>query len=168
MSVCAYCGHEVSETSQFCPSCGIKLHLAPPSTVTAEVQPPEAPKPSPASTNRPTPREIVHGLPENIAGVLAYFVLPAILFLFVQPFNRNRFVRFHSYQCVITVGVLIFVQFALILLARALPLMVLPLFGLLALAEFTLWLLLLVKTYQGEMFKLPFVGDLAEQLGNQE
>jgi uncharacterized membrane protein len=107
-------------------------------------------------------------LPENIAGVLAYFVIPAVLFLFVQPFNRNRFVRFHSFQCVITVGVLIFVHFALILLARALPLMVLPLFGLLALAEFTLWLLLLVKTYQGEMFKLPFVGDLAEQLGNQE
>jgi len=99
--------------------------------------------------------------------MLAYFVLPAVVFLFLQPFNRNRFVRFHSFQCLITVGVLIFVHFALILLARALPLVALPLFGLVMLAEFTLWLLLLVKAYQGEMFKLPFVGDLAEQLINQ-
>jgi len=99
--------------------------------------------------------------------MLAYFVLPAVVFLFLQPFNRNRFVRFHSFQCLITVGVLTFVHFALILLARALPLVALPLFGLVMLAEFTLWLLLLVKAYQGEMFKLPFVGDLAEQLIDQ-
>ncbi len=102
-------------------------------------------------------------MPENIAGMLAYCVLPAIVFLLLRPFNRNRFVRFHCFQCLFTVGALIVIHLALALLARVLPLVALPLFGLLVLAEFTLWLLLLVKTYQGERFKLPIVGDLVEQ-----
>ncbi len=117
--------------------------------------------------SRSTTPKLVSGIPENIAGLLSYFVLPAAVFLFLQRFNRNRFVRFHAFQCLITVGVLIFVHFALILLVRALPLVALPLIGLVMLAELTVWLLLLVKTYQGEMFKLPFVGDLAEQLAGR-
>jgi hypothetical protein len=35
-----------------------------------------------------------------VAGMLAYFtIIPAIIFLLIEPYNRNRFVRFHSFQC---------------------------------------------------------------------
>lgn len=105
---------------------------------------------------------IASGLPENIAGMLAYFILPSIVFLFVQPFQRNRFVRFHSVQCLLTVAVLIFLQVTLALFGKLVPLLVLSLYGLLILAELTLWLLLLFKAYQHERFKLPLVGDIAE------
>ena len=100
--------------------------------------------------------------------MLAYFVLPAILFLLVHPFDRNRFVRFHSYQCLFTVGALLAVHVCLASSGGSCRCWCCLCYGLLLLADLTLWLLLLVKAYQHEMFKLPFVGDLAEQLGNQE
>jgi len=102
-------------------------------------------------------------MPKNVVGMLCYFVFPAIVFLFLQPFKRSRFVRFHSFQCLITMGVVLVLHVLLALLARVLPLLALPLFGLVLLAELTLLLLLLVKTYQGERFKLPIIGDLAEE-----
>jgi uncharacterized membrane protein len=70
--------------------------------------------------------------------MLAYFILPAIVFLLMRPFNRNRFVRFHSIQCLLTVGVLIVLQVALVLFGKLVPLLVLSLYGLLLLAEITL------------------------------
>ena len=36
--------------------------------------------------------------------------------------------------------------------------------SLIQVAGVALWILLMVKAYQGEKFKLPVVGDLAEQL----
>lgn len=94
--------------------------------------------------------------------MLAYFILPAILLLLIRPFSGNRFVRFHSIQCLLVVAVLIALQGVLVLIGKAMPLLVLSLYGLLVLAEFMLWLLLLFKAYKHESFKLPFVGDLAE------
>jgi uncharacterized membrane protein len=104
----------------------------------------------------------VDRLPENIAGMLAYLLVPAIVFLCVKPFKTNRFVRFHSFQCVAIVVVLIVIHLLLAFLAKLLSLLALALFGLLVLAEFTLWLLLSFKAYQHEIFKLPVVGDAAE------
>ena len=95
--------------------------------------------------------------------MLAYFVFPAIVFLILEPFRRNRFIRFHSFQCLFTVSTLVVVHLMLALLAKVLPIFTLLLLGILALAEFTLWLLLLFKAYQHQMFKLPFVGDTAEK-----
>src|ERR1043166_5598360 len=51
--------------------------------------------------------------------MLAYFIFPAIAFIFIPPFNRNRFVRFHSFQCLLTVAVLIVLQVALDCFARS-------------------------------------------------
>ncbi len=136
--------------------------------------PHEAPSPSPiafqpaaiaaapAQESTPTISNVSTQLPENIAGMLAYFIVPAIVFLFVRPFNRNRFVRFHSFQCLLTVAVLVVLQLGLALFGKLLPLLVLSLYGLLLLADFALWLLLLFKAYQHELFKLPVIGNLAE------
>ncbi len=136
--------------------------------------PHEAPSPSPvapqaaaiaappAQESTPTISNVSTQLPENLAGMLAYFIVPAIVFLFVRPFNRNRFVRFHSFQCLLTVAVLVVLQLGLALFGKLLPLLVLSLYGLLLLADFALWLLLLFKAYQHELFKLPVIGNLAE------
>ena len=34
---------------------------------------------------------------------------------------------------------------------------------LLSLLEFVLWVVLMIKAYQGQKFKLPVIGDMAEQ-----
>jgi uncharacterized membrane protein len=103
-------------------------------------------------------------LAENIAGMLAYFtIIPAIVFLLIEPYNKNRFVRFHSFQCLFTAVALFAIHVALSIVGYALPLIVIPIYMLLGLAELALWILLVIKAYQHVMFKLPIVGDLAEK-----
>lgn len=159
MPICIKCGTQISDVAQFCPRCGAGVATRAASEIPV-VSPSAAA--APALESHRTPSAVTAGLPENIAGMLAYFVVPAILFLLIQPFKRNRFVRFHSVQCVLTVAVLIVLQVALASLGKLLPLLVLSLYGLLILADLTLWLLLLFKAYQHETFKLPLVGDIAE------
>ena len=94
--------------------------------------------------------------------MLAYFFVPAIVFLSVRPFKRNRFIRFHSVQCLMIVSILLALQVVLAIYGRFEPIFALPLYGLLLLADLTLWLLLLLKAYQHVLFKLPYIGDLAD------
>jgi uncharacterized membrane protein len=141
----------MADAAAFCPACGK------PAGQPGSVAPPPTGGPNLASMP----------IEENIAGMLAYFtIIPAIIFLLIAPYNRNGFVRFHSFQCLFTCVALIALHICLSLVSYALPLMMFPIWGLLGLAEFALWLLLVIKAYQHEMFKLPIVGDLAEKQAN--
>jgi uncharacterized membrane protein len=107
---------------------------------------------------------IVGPLPRTIAGALAYCtIIPAIVFLLVEPYNRDRFVRFHSFQSIglslaaLVIGVGLRAAESLLFF---LPLL---LSMLVSLGFFVIWVVLIVKALQGEMFKLPVVGDFAEQ-----
>ena len=116
-------------------------------------------------------RGIVGVLPEALAGALAYCtIIPAIVFLFVEPYSKNRFVRFHSFQCiglglvVVVVGALLrVVSFIVFFIPRFGPLLVWLASGVSILAFLAVWAVLVVKALQGEMFKLPVVGDFAER-----
>ena len=110
-------------------------------------------------------------LPETVVGALAYLsFLPAIIFLFADPYRRNRFVRFHSLQCLMAWGALLAFASALKLLGLMLflipmlgPLLVLLIDSMAVLAASLIWLVLVVKAFRGEMFKLPILGDFAER-----
>ncbi len=113
----------------------------------------------------------VGALSRTLAGALAYCtIVPAIVFLVIEPYNRDRFVRFHSFQCI---GFwLAAVVIGAILRAAAFLLVFVPLLGYLAilllsmvasLGLLAIWVVLVVKALQGEMFKLPLVGDFAGQ-----
>ena len=109
------------------------------------------------------------GLADNMAGALAYVtIIPAIAFLILEPFNRKRFVRFHSFQCLFFavawtvlwiflafVGHIPFLGWATILL-----------WPLVSLAGLIVWVILVLKAYQNQMFKLPVIGDMAEKQAN--
>jgi len=109
--------------------------------------------------------------PENIAGAIAYLTfIPAIVFLFVEPYSKNRFVRFHSVQCLLLGAAAILLAIALKLASVVLfiipvlgPLLVVLVSTVVALAVIVIWLVLVIKAFQGEMFKLPLLGDLAGQ-----
>ncbi len=113
----------------------------------------------------------VGALPETLAGALAYFtIVPAIVFLFVEPYSKNRFVRFHSFQCIglwlagVVVGaVLRIVGFLLFFVPGLGHLLVWLMSMVVSLAFVAIWVVLVVKALQGEMFKLPLVGDFAER-----
>ena len=103
---------------------------------------------------------------DNVAGMLAYVTfIPAIIFLVTPPYNQSRFVRFHSYQSIFFCVAVFAIQVVLTFLT-VVPLLIFitaPLHMLVALGALILWIILLLKANQGQMFKLPLIGDLAEK-----
>lgn len=105
------------------------------------------------------------GLSDNAAGGLAYVFIPAILFLIVAPYNRNRFVRFHSWQCIMLAIAWLVVEVGLMVLGRIPGVGLVDLFigPLVGLCFFVVWLMAMIQAFTGKMFKLPIVGDLAQK-----
>jgi uncharacterized membrane protein len=97
-------------------------------------------------------------LEPNVAGLLCYLAgwITGIIFLVLE--QKNKFVRFHAMQSIVTFG---FLTIASILLS-ALP-VVGDFFALaIGILVFILWIILMVKAYQGELYKLPVAGNIAE------
>jgi uncharacterized membrane protein len=97
------------------------------------------------------------GLDENLASALTYVLgfLTGIVFFLME--KENKTVRFHAMQSIITfLG-----TFVVIVVISFIPFinLITPLLGLVVLI---LWLVLIIKAFQGEKFKLPVVGDMAE------
>ena len=99
------------------------------------------------------------GLEPNVAGLLCYLGgwITGIVFLVIE--QKNKFVRFHALQSIVTFGALT--------VASAL-LSWIPLVGgffgaIIGILAFILWIILMVKAFQGERYKLPWAGDLAEK-----
>ncbi len=115
---------------------------------------------TPDTFNAPPPPAYVSGLAENVAGTLAYLtILPAILFLVLEPYNRSRFIRFHAFQC-IALSVCGFASSVVV---------VIPIIGwlvgiVMTPVLFVCWILCMYNAYQGKLFKLPVLGQFAENL----
>jgi uncharacterized membrane protein len=106
------------------------------------------------------------GLSDNAASGLAYVtIIPAIVFLAVAPYNQNRTIRFHSWQSIFLFVACIAIDIALGVLLKIpfLGFMTLLLWPLVGLAFFIVWILCVIKAFNGQRFKLPVIGDLAEK-----
>ena len=98
------------------------------------------------------------GLKSNVAGLLCYllFWVTGLEFLFVE--NKDKFVRFHAIQSIVTFGALT-VAFALVFIP-----VIGWIFGWLSIiVAFVLWILLMVRAYQGKKIKIPLAGKIAEK-----
>ena len=95
--------------------------------------------------------------------MLAYVtIVPAIIFLVIEPYNRNRFIRFHAFQSIFFCIAWTILWVALSFTA-AIPFLGLLLWPLVGLGGLVLWVLMLMKAYSGQMWKLPVIGDIAEK-----
>jgi uncharacterized membrane protein len=99
------------------------------------------------------------GLEENVAGLLCYLLgfITGILFFIIE--KENSFVRFHAMQSIITFGAI----FVLSIVLGFIPIIGWILALLFPFVALALWIILMVKAYQGERYKLPIVGDIAEK-----
>ena len=103
------------------------------------------------------------GLQENIESLLCYlgFWVSGIIFIMIEPSNRT--VRFHAFQSTIVFAALNVAYYVFWFV---------PLFGwiinsLLGALAFILWVVLMVRAYQGQKWKLPLIGGLAERWANR-
>lgn len=118
----------------------------------------------------PTSQPTSTGLEPNLAGLLAYVLAPVTGVVFYLLEKENRFVRFHAVQSIVF-GVASFVFWiALTILSSVLAFV--PFLGWLlsavigmvaGLGFFILWIVLMVKAFQGEEWEIPGLGKYARQ-----
>ena len=132
------------------------------------IQEPVTPPPQPPAYVPPAASS--SGLSDNVAAALAYVtIIPAIIFLVLQPYNKVPLVRFHSFQSIAFCVGAIVVQVAVMIIEGFLHFIPLSwvLFGalnmLVGLALFIAWVVVILKASKGEWYKLPIIGDFAEK-----
>src|SRR6266849_5400908 len=155
MAFCSACGTEVSGAA-FCPKCGASQSGAPAAA---------APVASPTA-----------GMDENVAGLLCYVFgwITGLIFFLI---DKRPFVRFHAAQSMVVFGglhvlrIVLAMLFGISLFGGGLGWTGFTfgwlLFSLIGLVARILWIVLMVKAYQGERFKVPIAGDLAESFAGK-
>jgi uncharacterized membrane protein len=155
MAHCTQCGAVLAEDAQFCPSCGR----------------PQAGAVSPAPPSNPG--TVQSGMSENVAALLSYVLgwLTGLLFLVI---DKRPFVRFHAAQSLVTFGALhiilivlgVIFGFGWFFFGGTFGIGAL-LFVIVRLVAFILWIVCMVKAYQGQRFKVPIAGDIAEGIAGR-
>ena len=169
---CPACNKEVAPQSAFCNNCGAPVAAA-------------AADPTPGYTTVPNqpyatvPQQPVYagppvvagaGLSDNAASAIAYLtIIPAIIFLVLEPYNKVPLIRFHSWQSIGLFVAAVLLQVAVTIadiMLHFIPFIIL-LFSLIHLALglglFLVWIFVLLKASKGEWYKLPIIGDFAEK-----
>lgn len=159
MPHCTKCGADVPATAQFCQVCG-------------QPQPASATSPN-AGPVQPYPATASSGLSENAAACLSY-VLGWVTGIIFYLIDRRPYVRFHAAQSIVTFGGLHLIRIVLGMIFG------IGLFygghfgfgigwlliGCIGLLSFVLWIVLMIKAFQGERFMVPVAGDIAVNLAN--
>jgi uncharacterized membrane protein len=153
MAHCTKCGALVAENTPFCGSCG-------------------ASQSAQSSQSSGNGSAAAHpDMAENVAGTLCYALgwITGLIFYFI---DKRPTVRFHATQSIVVFGGLQILSmvlgtfFGMSLFAGGWTGFSLgyALFHLIQLVGVVLWILLMIKAYQGERFRVPFAADLAEKL----
>jgi uncharacterized membrane protein len=111
------------------------------------------------------------GLSANAAGALTYLagIITGIIFLVIEPYKSDRFVRFHAFQSLFFNVAWIALWIAWTIAGLVLGaitkglffILQVPIDLLLMVGGFALWAFLMYSAYQGKMTKLPVIGALA-------
>lgn len=156
MPHCTQCGTALAPDARFCPSCGRS-------------------QPAAGAPAAPAAAAAQSGLSENTTALLSY-VLGWITGLIFFLIDSRPFVRFHAAQSLVTFGGLHIIRIVLgavfgfgwwyyggwaNLGIGAL------LLGALGVISLVLWIVCMVRAYQGVRFKVPIAGDIAEGMAGR-
>ena len=115
------------------------------------------------------------GMAENVAGLLCYLLgwVTGIIFFLI---DKRPYVRFHAAQSIVVFGGLHVINIVVGIIFGAGFMMMggwggfglgWALYSLISLLAFVLWILLMVKAYQGERFELPVAGGIAKSFAGK-
>lgn len=157
MPYCSKCGAEIAAQAAFCPKCG---------------QPQGGAQGTAAAAGAKQ-----SGLAENVAGLLCYVLgwITGIIFFLI---DKRPYVRFHAAQSMVVFGGLHLLRIVLGMMFGVSWVFGGPfgwgsfttglgLLSVISLVSLVLWILCMVKAYQGERFKVPFAGDIAENIAGK-
>jgi len=155
MAFCAKCGAQLAGGATFCSGCGAAQGSGAGGGGTSAA----------AGT----------GLEENVAGLLSYVAwwVTGLIFFVI---DKRPFVRFHAAQSMVTFGAIsaLYVVLAIFAAVSAMmgvgllgSLISLALYPLIGLGSLVAWILCMIKAFGHERFKLPFIGDIAENIAGK-
>ena len=108
---------------------------------------------------------------DNAAGGLAYItIIPAIVFLIVEPYKKSSFVRFHAWQSIFFYVAWAVVHILVEIVQNLVPTVVfltLTLWQFVDLAFFVVLVIVFVNAFNGKRSKLPILAAFAEQQANR-
>jgi uncharacterized membrane protein len=120
------------------------------------------------------PESTTVGLDANVAAMLAYlgWWVTGVLFLILE--EESRYVRFHAMQAVVAFGglsaigvFLILASFVMLFVSSAGFQVLMGVSELVLLGGFLVWLICMVKAYNGERWKMPIAGPIAERIAGK-
>jgi uncharacterized membrane protein len=119
------------------------------------------PPPSGQQPSAPPPgnNKTSTGIQPNLAGLLCYvgWWVSGIVFLLLE--KENRFVRFHAVQSIFVFGAISIIE----IIFAWIPLIGWIIGWIFWVIGIILWLFLMYQAYKGKMYKLPWVGNIAEK-----
>ncbi len=156
MAFCSGCGASIAEGAGFCPKCG---------------------KGQGTAAGGAAPAGAQSGLAENVAGGLCYVLgwVTGIIFLLI---DKRPFVKFHAAQSIVVFGALHVIQIVFgymfgfgFLFGHGASMGSWAIAGLISsvvgLVCLVLWILLMVKAFQGEKFRLPVAAEFADKIAGK-
>lgn len=165
MSACRSCGTALAAETRFCQSCGSPTEPTEGPSISAVQQP------AAVAVMRPSEQAGPPTMDTNVVAALSYLAgfVTGIIFLLLDPYKSNSFVRFHAFQSIFfNVAWIGFWIVWMVLSAVLTPftagvfgLVALPMMLILSLAGFGLWAFLMYQAYQQKLFKLPVMGKFA-------
>lgn len=167
MSSCQSCGAALAGGTRFCRSCGSPAELS------AAVSMSEVESSAAVGLMSPSGETGPKAMDTNVVGALTYLAgfVTGIMFLVLDPYKSNSFVRFHAFQSIFFNVAWVVCWMGLMVLSAVLTPLTAGVFGLIAVplmliftvAGFGIWLFLMVQAYQQKLFRLPVVGKFAAQ-----
>ena len=164
MAFCSTCGAQIADGTTTCGACSARAGFTPVATA------------APAAAPAAVPATGASGaMADNVAGMLAYItIIPAIIFLVMEPLQQAplRALSLVSKHIFFAVALIVcWIAFTIL----AMVLAFIPILGhlilallwfALAIGSFVAWIVMLLKANGGQMWKLPFIGDMAEKQAN--
>jgi uncharacterized membrane protein len=145
MAFCSGCGAQMVDGATVCAACG------------------KAQSVGGGAAAAPATSATTSGLNDNVAGLLAYLFIPAIIFLVVERFSKNKFVRFHAFQGLF-LGLTSIVGHTVLTFIPVLGWIILPFFSL---AIFIIAVIAAIKAFQNQKWQIPVIGPLAQKQADQ-
>jgi uncharacterized membrane protein len=154
MAFCSNCGGEVQPGAAFCPKCG---------------------QAQTGGQVAQTSQGAQTGMAENVAGLLCYALgwVTGIVFFLI---DKRPFVRFHAAQSIVVFGGLHVINIVLGIVFGAGFMLTggwtgfglgFALYSLIGLVAFVLWIVLMVRAYQGERYQVPVAAGIAESFAGK-
>ena len=155
MAFCPNCGSSVD--GKFCAKCGAAVAAAGAETG-------GAPHPPPPQGAAPA-----LGMEENVAAALCYIPIIGLIFLLIEPYNKNRTIKFHALQslfyCIawVVVGIVLGIFGSMFAFMAGMFWFWWMIGRVVNLALFVGLIIMAVKAYQGSRFVMPVIGPIAEK-----